>query len=159
MSSFQRGSNVQPNLQAQGYQIAAVICYEIAFPELVRANMTAQTDFLLTVSNDAWFGRSIGPHQHMEIAQMRAIELGRPLIRVTNNGITAIVDTKGNITARLPQFEQGVLRSKVPLVSGQTYFYRWGQWPIIILCLVMLGIITSRKLLKAQQSKEQAAPQ
>jgi len=141
MSSFHRGSTTQPNLQALGYHIAAAICYEIAFPELVRANMTPQTDFILTVSNDAWFGRSIGPHQHMQIAQMRAIELGRPVVRVTNNGITAIVNTHGTIIARLPQFEQGILRSEVPLVSGQTYFYRWGQWPIIALCsLLILGI-------------------
>lgn len=150
MSSFHRGAWQQPNLEALGYQIAPAICYEIAFPELVRANMTPATDLLLTVSNDAWFGRSIGPHQHMEIAQMRAIELGRPLLRVTNNGITAIVDAGGAITAQLPQFEQGVLRGQVPLVSGQTYFYRWGQWPVIGLTLLCLATIISRKWLKAK---------
>ncbi|NRA84355.1 MAG: apolipoprotein N-acyltransferase [Gammaproteobacteria bacterium] len=146
MSSFARGQWQQPNLTALGYQIAPAICYEIAFPHLVRANMTPQTDLLLTVSNDAWFGRSIGPHQHMEIAQMRAIELGRPLLRVTNNGVTAIVDTTGVITAQLPQFEPGVLRANVNLVSGLTYFYRWGQWPIIALIILLIWLSIVRKI-------------
>lgn len=156
MSSFYRGDWQQPNLTAVGYEMAAAICYEIAFPELVRANMTRSTDLLLTVSNDAWFGRSIGPHQHMEIAQARAIELGRPLIRVTNNGITAIVDARGTITSQLPQFEQGVLRAKVPLVTGQTYFYRWGQWPVIGLTLLCVAVVAARRLVTAKSSNADA---
>ncbi len=131
MSSFARGAYQQPNLTALGYHIAAAICYEIAFPEQLRDNITPQTDFLLTVSNDAWFGHSNGPLQHMEIAQMRAIEFGRPLVRSTNNGVTAVVDAKGNIIKQLPQFEAAVLKAKVPLVSGETWFYRFGQWPVL----------------------------
>ena len=140
MSSFKRGDWQQPNLQALGYKIAPAICYEIAFPELVRANMRPDTDLLLTVSNDAWFGHSIGPHQHMEIAQMRAIELGRPLLRVTNNGITAVVNPSGQIIKQLPQFEVGVLRADITLVKGQTYFYRFGQWPVIFFVSLMLAL-------------------
>ncbi|MGL6012748.1 MAG: nitrilase-related carbon-nitrogen hydrolase, partial [Shewanella oncorhynchi] len=100
------------------------------------------TDILLTVSNDAWFGSSNGPLQHMEIAQMRAVELGRPLLRSTNNGVTAIVDEHGNITASLPQFEIGVLSATIPLVTGQTWFAKLGQMPLLILCglIVLLGL-------------------
>lgn len=142
MSSFQRGKWAQPNLTARGFKFAPAICYEIAFSQLVRANMKSDTNFLLTISNDAWFGESIGPHQHMQIAQMRAIELGRPLIRVTNTGLTAIVDTTGKIVEQLPQFEEAVLRANVNVVSGETYFYRHGQTPIIIFFFSFL-IITS----------------
>ncbi|GAA5186116.1 apolipoprotein N-acyltransferase [Ferrimonas gelatinilytica] len=138
MSSFARGDFLQPNLSAAGVTLAPAICYEIAFPELVRSNVHADTDLLLTVSNDAWFGDSIGPHQHMAIARMRSLELGRPLLRVTNNGITAVVDERGQITAQLPQFEQGVLRTDVSLVQGQTWFNRLGQDPLYALAVLLL---------------------
>jgi len=131
MSSFHRGDIIQTNLSAKGLNIAPAICYEIAFSELVRQNVTAQTDFILTVSNDAWFGRSIGPHQHMQLAQMRAIELGRSVVRVTNNGITAVVNPNGEIIARANQFEETVLRTSVNGVNGQTYFNRYGHSPIM----------------------------
>ncbi|WP_350432673.1 apolipoprotein N-acyltransferase [Shewanella sp. H8] len=142
MSSFQQGDYTQPNLTALGYHIAPAICYEIAFPEQVRASVTNETDLLLTVSNDAWFGASNGPLQHMEIAQMRAIEMGKPLLRGTNNGITAVVDPHGRITDAIPQFETGVLVTNIPLYQGQTWFRKFGQSPLLILCglLTLLGV-------------------
>ncbi|WP_037458027.1 apolipoprotein N-acyltransferase [Shewanella sp. HN-41] len=142
MSSFARGEYRQPNLSAVGHKIAPAICYEIAFPEQLRDSVDLDTDILLTVSNDAWFGTSNGPLQHMEMAQMRSIELGRPLVRATNNGVTAVVDEKGNITASLPQFETGVLSATIPLVTGQTWFAKIGQMPLLLLCglLVLLGL-------------------
>lgn len=160
MSSFTRGDWAQPNLTARGFKFAPAICYEIAFGQLVRANMKSDTDFLLTISNDAWFGESIGPHQHMEIAQMRAIELGRPLIRVTNTGVTAIVDHHGKITQQLPQFKEAVLRTNLQTVSGETFFYRHGQTPLVIglaavlfLCL-LVGHRQNRVNLKISRIKQ-----
>ncbi|MCG9740194.1 apolipoprotein N-acyltransferase [Shewanella insulae] len=145
MSSFARGDFKQPNLDAVGHQVAPAICYEIAFPEQLRANVNGGTELLLTVSNDAWFGRSNGPLQHMEIAQMRAIELGRPLLRATNNGVTAVVDPSGKITHSLPQFETGVLKAEVPLVAGSTGFARWGQTPLLLLCtIILIGAVIRR---------------
>jgi len=144
-SSFSRGGYEQPNLNAVGHKLAPAICYEIAFPEQLRANVGPDTELLLTVSNDAWFGYSNGPLQHMQIAQMRTIELGRPLLRATNNGVTAIVDTKGNITHSIPQFESGVLVANVELFQGMTLFSKWGQWPILILSTLMLAIGVFRR--------------
>lgn len=142
MSSFARGAYQQPNLSALGYHLATAVCYEIAFPEQVRSNVNNDTDMLLTLSNDAWFGKSNGPLQHMQIAQMRAIELGRPLLRATNNGVTAIVDYQGRIIDQLPQFTEGVVQAEVPLVRGMTWFNKFGQWPILIIsaCLLVLGV-------------------
>ncbi len=142
MSSFARGNFQQQNLNAMGYQIAPALCYEIVFPEQLRANTHADTDLLLTVSNDAWFGDSIGPLQHMEIAQMRSIELGRPLVRATNNGVTAVVDVHGRITHQIPQFKEGVLVADVALYDGETWFKHLGQTPLLILCwlLLLVGI-------------------
>ncbi|MDN7127821.1 apolipoprotein N-acyltransferase [Pseudidiomarina sp. 1APR75-33.1] len=143
MSSFSRGDAVQEPLRAHGWEFSTAICYEIAFPGHVRANMTGSTDFLLTVSNDTWFGRSHGPAQHMQIARMRAIELGRPLIRATNSGITAMVDEHGDWLARAPQFESTTLSAKVPLVSGITPYYLWGAygtWLLAVL-IAILGVL------------------
>lgn len=134
-SSFTRGRYVQKNLIANNLHLLPLLCFEIAFPHQLAANLTKETDLLLTVSNDAWFGGSHGPHQHMEIARMRALEFGRPLLRSTNNGITAIVDHKGDFIARIPQFEERVLKAEVPLVIGETPY---SQWPRLILLLMVL---------------------
>ncbi|GIU31088.1 apolipoprotein N-acyltransferase [Shewanella schlegeliana] len=147
MSSFNRGNFIQPNLNAVGHQISPAICYEIAFPEQLRANMNDTTDLLMTVSNDAWFGTSNGPLQHMEIAQMRSVELGRPLVRATNNGVTAVVDEQGNITQQLPQFEAGVLVADIQLMKGHTLFTTIGQWPVLILSfLIALGAMIRKRM-------------
>jgi apolipoprotein N-acyltransferase len=128
-SSFSRGDYVQPNLIAKGYHLLPLICFEIAFPEQLAANFTDKTDILLTVSNDSWFGNSHGPHQHLEIARMRALEFGRPLLRATNNGVTAIVDHHGSIQTKLPQFTETVLKSEIKLVRGNTFYSQY--WRLI----------------------------
>jgi len=141
MSSFTRGSYVQKNLIAKGLHILPLLCFEVVFPHQLAANLTQQTRLLLTVSNDAWFGDSHGPHQHMEIARMRALEFGRPILRSTNNGITAVVDHKGEFIERIPQFEEAVLTAEVPLVIGQTPY---SQWPRLILAvMIILPLITT----------------
>lgn len=132
MSSFSQGAYVQPNLIAKGFAFVTALCYEIIFNEQVRDNVTPDTDFLLTLSNDAWFGRSIGPLQHMEIARMRALELGKPLIRATNNGVTAVTDQRGRIMAQLPQFETGVLKATVTPTRGSTPYFLWGTTPLYL---------------------------
>ena len=137
MSSFTRGDYVQNNLTANGIKLAPLICFEIAFPAQLHANFYPDTDMLLTVSNDAWFGTSQGPHQHMEMARMRALEFGRPLLRSTNTGITAVVDHHGQFVDRIPQFEEGVLKTDVDLVSGRTPFSRYQNYPIYLMSILL----------------------
>lgn len=138
-SSFSSGEYKQPNLVAKDINILPLICFEIAFPAQLRANFQPTTDLLLTVSNDSWFGNSHGPHQHLDIARMRAAEFGRPLLRSTNNGITAAIDHNGNIIATVPQFTESVLRAEINLVNGTTPYAKWGQfiqWLIPLLTLL-----------------------
>ncbi|TYK64327.1 apolipoprotein N-acyltransferase [Colwellia echini] len=143
-SSFSAGDYVQPNLIAKNIPILPLNCFEIAFPSQLAANLTKETQMILTVSNDAWFGDSHGPHQHFEIARMRALEFGRPVLRATNNGVTGIIDQQGNVTAIAPQFEEYVLRGKVDFVSG---FTPYSQWPNAILWLmIILPIILIKAL-------------
>ena len=145
MSSFLAGPSGQPLLQVgrhtqQGdelYLVAPYICYEIAYPQLV-SRMAVNADFLITVSNDAWFGDSLGPKQHMALAQMRALETGRYLLRATNTGITALVDNKGNLLSRLPYEQRATLTGSAEMRRGQTPYMRWELWPLYGLTLLVM---------------------
>ena len=92
----------------------------------------------VVVSNDAWFGDSLAPHQHLQIAQMRALEAARPLVRATNTGLTAIVDERGRITAQAPAFVETVLDGDVQPRSGVTPYVRFGDGPAAGLAAVLL---------------------
>ena len=145
MSDFARGPSQQAPLEAKGYKIAPYICYEVVYPEFA-TELAAQSDILLTISNDTWFGTSIGPMQHLQMAQMRALEAGRWMIRATNNGVSALIDAKGKITATVPQFQQAVLTGTVIPMQGLTPYLRWQSWPLILLCaLSLLLAVLQRK--------------
>ncbi len=148
MSSFSRGDYVQSNLQANGIHLAPAICFEIAFPHQVAANVHDETDMIITVSNDAWFGHSHGPAQHLDIARMRALELGRPVLRATNNGITAFIDDKGTVTSVLPQFEAGSLSQQVQARHGFTPYKQLGDlivWLVTAIGLAVAFIIKRKQ--------------
>ena len=118
--------------------MALSVCYEIAFgSEIIRDLPEAR--FLVTVSNDAWFGTSIGPHQHLEIARVRALETGRFLLRATNTGITAVIAPDGRVAARLAQFEAGVLEGEITPRSGATPYVRLGDYPFIAAMFLLLA--------------------
>ncbi|MCX2780533.1 apolipoprotein N-acyltransferase [Microbulbifer thermotolerans] len=136
-SFIQPGPEEQQPLNAGGTSWAPLICYEIVYPRMV-ADSALSAQVLLTISNDAWFGDSIGPLQHMQIAQMRALETGRYLVRSTNTGVTAIVDPRGRIVHRLPQFERANLTGEVRAMRGATPFMLTGITPVFALALPML---------------------
>ena len=138
MSDFARGPSDQALLQAKGHQIAPFICYEVVYPEFA-AGLSARSDLLLTVSNDTWFGTSIGPLQHLQMAQMRALEAGRWMIRATNNGVTGLIDPFGRITAQVPQFQRAVLYGDVVPMQELTPYLRWRSWPLAVACLLIFG--------------------
>ncbi|MEK9747240.1 MAG: apolipoprotein N-acyltransferase, partial [Pseudomonadales bacterium] len=134
MSRNQPGPREQAPLTLNGITLALSICYEIAYPELVRS-AARDPGLLVTISNDTWFGDSIGPWQHLQIAQMRALEMGRDLLRVTNNGVTALIDATGKQIAMLPRNEPGVLVGEVSLYEGKTPFQTWGYrflWTVLM---------------------------
>jgi apolipoprotein N-acyltransferase len=142
MSSFTRGEYIQPNLLANNLYLLPAICFEIVFPRQIRANITPSTDTIITVSNDAWFGDSAGPIQHMRIAQVRAKEFGLPVIRATNNGITGIINGQGEIEAQIPQFTTAVLEHELSLKRYATPFKIYGNRLFIsyLLLVVLLSI-------------------
>jgi len=143
MSSFSPGAARQPMLRAAGHPVGVSICYEDAFgSEVIRT--LPEAELLVNVSNDAWWGDSLGPHQHLQVASMRALETGRPLLRATNTGITALVDHHGHIRATAPQFEVAVLTGVVQPREGATPYVRWGNLPIVVLLATMLAALFLR---------------
>ena len=145
MSASTSGPWHQGALDAGAGRAALAICYEIAYGELMRTS-AADADFLVTISNDTWFGTSIGPLQHAQIARARALENGRWLLRGTNNGVTAIVDHRGRVTDALPQFERGVLAGEFRIMEGRTPYGRYGDGWLVALCLAgLIGGIFHRE--------------
>ncbi|MFT6264342.1 MAG: apolipoprotein N-acyltransferase [Oleiphilaceae bacterium] len=137
MSDFRKGSQDQALLKSQGFEVAPFICYEVVYPDFV-ATQSKHADYLLTISNDSWFGNSLGPLQHLEMAQMRAAENARYMIRATNNGISAIIDERGRIKASTEQFVETVLESKFQARSGRTPFSYTGSYPLFLLCFIYI---------------------
>jgi apolipoprotein N-acyltransferase len=113
------------------------ICYEIAYGAEIN-DALPEAKLLVNVSNDAWFGDSLAPHQHLEIARLRALETGRWLLRATNTGISAVIDAQGQVIARSPQFKEHVLTQRVQPRQGTTPFSRWENWVVIALAAVSL---------------------
>jgi len=136
-ADFTPGRAGQPLLQAAGYPVGTSICFEVAFGRLIAATVP-EAALLVNVSNDGWFGDSLAPHQHLEIARVRALETGRPLLRATNTGISAIIDHHGRIVARSPQFSEAVVHGSVLPMQGTTPFVRFGNGPVLLFALLCL---------------------
>lgn len=139
MSDFYSGEANQTTLPAAGIKLGITICYEDIFGKETAASLPGAS-VLVNVSNDAWFGDSLAPHQHLEMARMRAIETGRPLLRSTNTGISAIINERGEITASSPQFAIHSLRSKVQPMQGETPYIGLGEMPVLVLAFILLFI-------------------
>ena len=106
--------------------------------------MLPAAEVLVNISNDAWFGDSSAPHQHLQIARMRAMETGRPLARATNSGITALIDWQGRVVAQSPQFQQAVLTGTMQPRVGSTAYVEYGDWPLWGLLLLSLLVLLLR---------------
>tara|TARA_B100001115_G_C15802644_1_gene397077 strand:- start:359 stop:1330 length:972 start_codon:yes stop_codon:yes gene_type:complete len=146
MSSFSKGSVKQSPFNLSGQKIAINICYEDVFGEEIAENLPEAT-ILANFTNDAWWGRSLASRQHLQISQMRAIETARPMLRVTNTGVTAVINWRGEITAKLPEFTDGVLKGEVVGRQGITPFVivRNNIALIISVSIIVIGIYKTRK--------------
>jgi len=146
MGDLTRGDAQANLLNVAGQQIAVNICYEDVFgEEIIRA--LPQASLLVNVTNDAWYGHSHAAAQHNQIAQLRALETGRMLLRATNTGVTSIINADGTIQAQLPQHQQATLRGNAQAYQGSTPYVRWGNGAILIILLTLLAGFAARGIL------------
>lgn len=143
MSDFSRGTGDSPLLDVAGLPAGVSICYEDAFGEEV-VQALPQAAFLINMSNDAWFGDSLAPHQHLQIARMRALETGRPMVRATNTGISALIGPDGALNRTSPLLEFDVLVGRIQPMQGSTPFVLWGNAGVLCLVLLGLGVVWLR---------------
>jgi len=130
---------------ANGIKIAPLICYEDLMPELSRAFVkTSKANVLVNLTNDAWYGKTVAPWQHARLAQWRAIETRRTLLRVTNTGVTSVINAKGEMTQALPIFTPAVLKAQVDILEGETLYTRFGDWFAWGMTFVSIGIVLLR---------------
>ncbi len=127
--------------------VAGSVCYEAIFPGHVMPEGDGERPrLILNVTNDAWFGITPGPWQHLAQARLRAVEEGVPLVRAANNGVSAVVDPYGRMVASLPLGADGVLDAGLPVALGPTTFSRIGSWPAIAgMMLCLLGAMAARR--------------
>ena len=138
MSDQTRGAREQAPLALGGQRVAVNICYEDLFGrELIRS--LPEATLMLNLSNLAWYGDSLAQPQHLQIARMRALETGRPMLRATNTGMTAVVQPDGRVATVLPPFTQGVLRAAVQGYEGLTPYARWGDRAALLTALLAVG--------------------
>ena len=144
LGHFARGNIDQQPLNLAGQKVAVNICYEDVFGEEIIVQLP-QATMLVNVSNDAWFGRSIGPQQHLQIAQMRALESGRYMLRATNTGVTAIIDERGKVTQKIEIFTTDALHGMAQGFTGTTPYVRTGNYLALGLAglLLCIGLITA----------------
>jgi apolipoprotein N-acyltransferase len=151
LGDFRAGGWDQASLAWQGQRLAPNVCYEDLFGEELAARFKdpAQAPTaLVNVSNIAWFGDTLAVDQHLNISRMRAMELGRPMLRATNTGATAIIDHQGRVTQQLPRFTRGSLTGVFDGREGLTPFARWaaawGLWPLWALCVAVVALAWHR---------------
>jgi apolipoprotein N-acyltransferase len=152
LGDFSRGRVDQPAIAWQGQRLSPNICYEDLFGEELAARFKdgAQAPtVLVNVSNIAWFGNTLAVDQHLNISRMRAMELGRPMLRATNTGATAIIDHQGRVTQQLPRFTRGTLVGRYEGRTGLTPYARWaaawGLWPLWLICGAVLALAAWRR--------------
>lgn len=133
------GDDDQPPLPAAGERLGATICYEDAYASEQLAVLKDAT-LIVNVSNDAWFGDSTAPHQHLQIARMRSLEAGRWQVRATNNGVSAFIDPRGRVVARTRQFVPEVLKGEVVPHTGLTPYAVVRNWPALAACCAALAV-------------------
>lgn len=159
MSDFSSGSRTgtrqnelrQKELSCEGLNINVSICYEDAFASGMRNSLSDSSAILVNISEDAWFGDSLAPHQRVQMAQMRAQELSRPMLRSANSGPSTYINHQGKVLASTKQFTKESLLVSVSPRTGKTPFVRFGLW-IVWLSFAFLVIVSIRQILTNRKS-------
>ncbi len=140
MSSFSVGDSKQKPLIIKDYPVVMTLCYEDIFAQDIISHIP-EAKFMINLSNNGWYGDSFAPHQHLEMARMRALETSREIIRSTTSGISALIDAQGQIKVQGPQFETAVIKGSIQPRSGITLYVFWGNYPLLAFMFIVLFIL------------------
>ena len=136
----------------RGVKLLPLICYEVIFPLQTRRDQNkVQADVMVNLTNDAWFGNTIGPRQHLTMARMRSAELGMAMIRVANTGVSALIDSHGRITAKIDYDQKSIQDGSVPQKIATIYaaYGEAGFWGLIALLIIISSVMTTLTRLKS----------
>lgn len=140
-ADFKRGKAQMVLKISDSLRASPFICYEIIYPGFVREIVKTGAELIVTITNDGWFGKTSGPYQHAAMAQIRAVENGRPMVRCANSGISMVVDSYGRVVKKTPIYVRQILNSQVNMQSFDTRYLQWGDWFVVaclLLCLAAL---------------------
>lgn len=151
MADFRPWHEPQGAYPVASTRLGISICYEDSFPEDVRRALP-EAGLLVNISEDAWFGDSFGPHQRLQMGAIRAIENGRPMLRSSNTGVTAVLDHRGRTLETVPQFTRTTLMASVQPYKGVTPFVRFGTAPVLILCGI-IGLLAIGGAMRSRRSR------
>ncbi len=145
-SQFSKGTSqhlmVLAENDGKSFHFGNLICFESLMPGLAREIARQDGDFIVIVTNDSWFEKTSAPYQHRDIAQFRAVETGRPIIRAANTGYSCFIDSRGRILRGLDIYRDGTLTMNLPIEHYQTFYTRWGDWlPMLCGFIVLAGFI------------------
>jgi apolipoprotein N-acyltransferase len=153
LDDFSAGGDQQPLLMGAGYPFTTSICYEDAFgTEAIR--QLEHSRYLVNLTNDAWFGRSLEPYQHLQMARMRALETGRYMLRATNTGLSAIISPSGKVIKQSPLFETVTLTGDIIPMKGMTLYARLGNKAIIIFLIALFAILLLTGTLQQKEKRK-----
>tara|TARA_B100000035_G_scaffold313999_1_gene329070 strand:- start:5904 stop:7076 length:1173 start_codon:yes stop_codon:yes gene_type:complete len=143
LSNLSHGSKQIENITIGSIKIIPMICFESTFPDLITSN--SSNEIIVNISNDAWFGNTLAPYQHLQITQIRALEFNRYILRATNTGISAVIDNKGHIVDHIEHDVEGTMRGAIPTKMNRSFYSEYGD--IVILMLIFFSLI-SRGLIR-----------
>lgn len=136
-NNMKAGKSNQTLIRVHQYPIASLICYELAYPNLLRRQLP-EAQWIVSISDDGWFGHSLAMYQHLQMAQALSLQMGRYQVVANNDGLSSVITDKGDVLASLPAFTEGTLESTVHPATGASPWVRWGDYPALFLCIMIV---------------------
>ena len=145
------GQKNQPLVKVQKHAIATLICYELAYGDLLRYQLP-KAEWIVSISDDGWFGHSLAMYQHLQMAQVRSLETARYQVVANNDGLSSVINTRGEITATLPAFSAGILKAALFPATGVTPWVYFGNLPMLLFCALIVLIYTGYRVINIKTS-------
>ena len=146
-SDLSKGDSNQSLIRIKNNAIASLICYELAYPSLLKKQLPA-ANWIVSISDDGWFGHSFAMFQQLQMAQALSILTSRYQVVANNDGLSSVIDHKGRIVESLPPYTQGILESNLKPMKGTTPWVQYSDYPIFLLILIVFGVMIYRKIKK-----------